>query len=173
MNQEEFMSLSMNEKLRTVNQMLEKEEKDHLKNASEKVGIPYSAFTKIMRDNGNYQYNQTSKRYEKLLSLEEYEQYLQVGTNKVEELNETLSFLEEHLDELKKLLVVHQNQLILDPVVYDPSCKTASKSFQVNVSIYDQFTELCSIQFPHLRQKDLVSQCLLDFVRKYQKTRSE
>lgn len=173
MNPEEFMSLSMNEKLKTVNKMLKREEKDHLKNVSEKVGIPYSAFTKIMRDNGNYQYNQTSKRYEKLMSLEEFEQYLHIGTNKVKESNLTLSFLEEHLDELKKLLMIHQNQLILDPEVYDSSCKTASKSFQVNLNIYDQFTELCSIHFPHLRQKDLISQCLLDFVRKYQKTPTE
>ncbi|MFB6465427.1 hypothetical protein ACE38V_01285 [Cytobacillus sp. Hz8] len=72
MTSEEFMSLSMKDKLKTVNKMLEKEEKDHLKNFSEKVGIPYSDFTKIMMDN-DYQYNQTSKKYEKLMSLEEYE----------------------------------------------------------------------------------------------------
>lgn len=172
MNMEEFMNLSMNEKLKIVNKMLENEEKDHLKNVSERIGIPYPAFTKIMRDNGNFQYNQTSKKYEKLMSLEEYEQYLQLGANGVEKSNDTLNFLEEHLDELKKLLLVHQNQLILDPEVYDPSCKTASKSFQVNLDIFEQFTEVCSTQFPHLRQRDLVSQCLLDFVRRYRKTRS-
>ena len=173
MNEEEFMNLSMKEKLRTVNKMLENEEIDHLKNVSEKVGIPYSAFTKIMRDNGNYQYNQTSKRYERLMSLEEYERYLQLGASDEDKSNETLKFLEEHLDELKKILLVHQNQLILDPEVYDPTYKTASKSFQVNVNIFEQFSELCSTQFPHLRQKDLVSQSLLDFVRRFQKTRSD
>ena len=171
MNPEKFMSLSMNEKLKTVNKMLEKEEKDHLKIVSEKVGIPYAAFTKIMRDNGNYQYNQTTKKYEKLMSLEEYGQYLQSGANKKEESyeNETLTFLEEHLNQLKELLVINHEHLILDPEIYDPSCKITSKSFQVNMDIYDQFTELCSVQFPHLRQRDIMSQCLLNFVRKYQK----
>ncbi|WP_337017270.1 hypothetical protein [Oceanobacillus massiliensis] len=173
MNEDEFMSLSMKEKLKTVNKMLEEEDKDHLKNVSERVGLSYSVFTKTMRDNGNYQYNQTSKKYEKLMSLQEYERYLQFGANDEDKSNETLNFLEEHLDELKNLLVVHQNRLILDPEVYDPSCKTASKSFQVNLDIFDQFTEICSTQFPHLRQRDLVSQSLLDFVRKYQKTHSE
>jgi hypothetical protein len=172
MNPEDFMSLSMKEKVKTANKMLEMEEEDHLKNVSRKVDIPYAAFTKIMRDNGNFQYNQTRKRYEKLMSMEEYEQYTQLGTNVVNESNETLKFLENHLNELKKLLVVHKNQLILDPEVYNPSCKTASKSFQVNVNIFEQFTELCSTQFPHLRQRDLVSQSLLDFVRRYQKTHS-
>ncbi len=173
MNPDEFMSLSINERLKTVNKMLEKEEKDHLRNVSKKAGIPYSAFTKIMRESGSYQYNQTSKKYEKLLSLEEYEQYLQLATNKADKTNETLSFLEEHLDELKKLLVIQQVQLILDPEVYDPTCSTVSKSFQVNGNIYNQFTELCSTQFPHLRQKDLVSQCLFDFVKKFQRTHPE
>jgi hypothetical protein len=140
-----------------------------LKNVSEMVGIPYPAFTKMMRDNGNYQYNQTSKQYEKIMSLDEYNQYLQMRKVEVKESNEALAFLEEHLNELKKLLITHQDQLILDSKVYDPSCKTASKSFQVNTTIFEQFTELCSTQFPHLRQRDLVSQCLLDFVRKYKK----
>lgn len=173
MNPEEFMSLSMEDKVKTANKLLETEEKDHLKNVSKVLGIPYPAFTKVMRDNGNYQYNQTSKRYEKLMSLEEYERYLQFGANNGDNSNETLNFLEAHLDELKTLLVVHQNPLILDPVVYDPSCKTTSKTFQVNLDIFDQFTKICSTQFPHLRQRDLVSQSLLDFVRKYQKTRSD
>jgi hypothetical protein len=170
MNFEEFMSLSMNEKLKTVNKLLQKEERDHLKNVSEKVGVPYTAFTKMMRDNGNYQYNQTNKQYEKIMSLDEYNQYLQMRKVEVKESNEALAFLEEHLHELKKLLIKHQDQLILDSEVYDPSYKTPSKSFQVNTTIFEQFTELCSIQFPHLRQRDLVSQCLLDFVRKYKKT---
>lgn len=173
MNPEEFMSLSIDDKVKTSNKMLAMEDKDHLKNVSKALGISYPAYTKIMRDNGNYQYNQTSKRYEKLMSIEEYEKYLQLEENSVERSNETLNFLEDHLADLKNLLAVQQNQLILDPEVYDPFCKTANKSFQVNVDIFEQFTELCSSQFPHLRQRDLVSQSLLDFVRRYQKTHSE
>jgi len=173
MDSEKFMNLSMKEKVKTINKMLEMEDKDHLKNVSKKVGIPYSAFTKIMRNNGDFQFNQTSKRYEKLMSLEEYEQYLQLGNSGIEESDEALNFLVNHLDELKQLLRVNQSQLILDTEVYDPSSKTSNKSFQVNMTIFEQFTEVCSTQFPHLRQRDLISQSLLDFVQKYQKTRHE
>lgn len=173
MDTNNFMDLSMNEKLKTVNKMLAKEDKEHLKNVSQRLSIPYSAFTKIMRDNGNYQYNQTSKRYEKLMDLTEYELYIGLKKGHNDSPNNTLHFLEEHLDELKQLLIIHKNQLILDPKVYDLACKTSSKSFQVNMNIYDQFTDLCSTRFPHLRQRDLVSQCLLDFVQKYGKTLSD
>ncbi|AIF45125.1 hypothetical protein [Virgibacillus sp. SK37] len=175
MNTEEFMSLPMNDKVRTVNKMLEKEEKDHLKMVSEKIGIPYSAFTKLMRDNGNYQYNQTTKKYEKLISLEEYEKYLD-SVEKLDESdkpNETLRFLEKHLDELKRLLHDHQGQLIIDPIVYNPSSKTINKSFQVNADIYNQFSKLCTRQFPHLRQRDIISMSLLEFIRSYQRDPSE
>lgn len=169
MNPEEFMNLSIEEKLRVVNKMLKNEEKDHLKRVSERVGIPYSAFTKTMRNNGDYQYNQTSKKYEKLISLEEYEKYLHTATKKENESNETLDFIEKHLDGLKQLLEINPNQLILSPEVYDPSCSTTSKSFIVNADVYDQFTKLCATHYPHLRQRDLVSQSLLDFVRRYEK----
>lgn len=170
MNADQFMNLSIKEKLKTVNKMLDMEDKDHLKNVSAKVGMPYSAFTKVMRDNGNYQYNQTSKKYEKLMSLEDYEKYLQLDQKRNVSSSETLDYLEEHLDEIKKLLKEYQDQLILDPSVYHTSSKTVSKSLQVNEDIYNQFTKLCSTHFPHFRQKDIVSQSLLDFVQKYQKT---
>ncbi|MER3119180.1 hypothetical protein [Bacillus subtilis] len=115
MNPDKFMNSPIIEKLNLVNKMLEKEEKDHLKNVSEKIGIPYSAFIKIMRDNGNFQYNQTTKKYEKLMGLEEYEKYLQFEDNTEEKADEALKFLKEHLEDLKKLLEIHHNQLILDP----------------------------------------------------------
>lgn len=175
MTTEEFMGLSMNDKVRTVNKMLEKEEKDHLKKVSEKIGIPYSAFTKLMRDNGNFQYNQTTKKYEKLMSLEEYEVYIDSveKLDKSDKPNETLRFLERHLDELKRLLHDHQDQLIIDPIVYNPSAKTINKSFQVNADIYNRFSELCAAQFPHLRQRDIISMSLLEFTRKYEEAPSE
>lgn len=171
MNADQFMALSMNEKLKNVNKMLEKETKDHLKNVSEKLGISYSALAKIMRDSGNYQYNQTSKRYDRLMSLEEYEEFRQSTMYDNGITNEGLKFIEVHLDDLKELLWIHQNQLTLDPEIYDPSSKTINKSFQVNADVFKGFSELCSTQFPHLRQKDLLSQCLLDFTKKYENNR--
>lgn len=168
MKAKEFMNLPMEKKLEIVNEMLEKEEKDHLKNVSRKLKIPYNTFTKLMRSNGNYHYNQTSKKYEKLMSLEEYESYRKLQLQTKQNSSEALMFIEENLDELKRLLHDHQNQLIIDPIVYNPSSKTINKSFQVNADIYNRFAELCATQFPHLRQRDLISMSLLDFTRRFQ-----
>lgn len=170
MNAPEFNILPIKEKLEIVNKMLQQESKDHLKNVSLKLDIPYAAFTKIMRDDGNYQFNQTSKTYEKIISLEEYEHLLQSKSHKVEDTDEILAFLSENLNELKELLSCNQYELVLNPKIYDVNSKSANKSIQVNLEIYNQFTELCSKKYPHLRQKDLISQCLFDFIQKYQKT---
>lgn len=170
MKTQEFNILPIKEKLEIVNKMLQQESKDHLKNVSLKLDIPYSAFTKIMRDDGNYQFNQTSKTYEKIISLEEYEQLLQSKSNNNKDIDEILTFLSENLNELKELLSCNQYELVLNSKVYDVNSKSTNKSIQVNLEIYNQFTELCSTKFPHLRQKDLISQCLFDFIQKYQKT---
>lgn len=172
MNTEDFMGLSMIDKVELVNQMLVKESDFHLKRVAQKLNLSYSTFTKVMRDNASFQFNQTTKSYEKLMTLKEYKEYLGSRTNKNTQ-NESIRFLEEHLEEIKTLLDLHANHLVLSPEVYDPSCKTVNKSFQVNVEIYNQFAELCSTKFPHLRQRDLLSQCLLDFLRRYEKTLSD
>ncbi|MBO1910918.1 hypothetical protein J4G37_39770, partial [Microvirga sp. 3-52] len=140
MNTEDFMNLSMIDKVEIVNQMLANEKENHLKEVAQKLNLSYSTFTKIMRDQGNYQFNQTSKSYEKLMILREYKEYLRTKTNKGAQ-NESIQFLEDHLEEIKTLLDVHANNLVLAPEVYDPSCKTINKSFQVNEEIYNQFSE--------------------------------
>lgn len=128
-----------------------------------------------MRDNGNFQYNQTTKKYEKLMSLEEYEEYLDTAKNSKGDVkqNEALRFIEDHLGEIKRLLGDHENQLIINPMVYNPASKTINKSFQVNADVYNQFSKVCTRQFPHLRQRDIISMSLLEFIRKYEEAPSE
>jgi|SRR5690625_164863 len=173
MTPEKFMNLPMKKKLETVNQLLEKETKDHLKNVSEKLGLPYNTFTKMMRDNGNFHYNQSIKRYEKLMSLEDYEKYLQLQSITNHGSNEALKFVEDHLDDLRSLLGTDEKQLVLDPKVYDLTTKTGNKSLQLNLEIFEAFSRFIATEFPHYRQRDLLSQSLLEFIRKYQKAPSE
>lgn len=167
MNTEEFLKLPMYKKLEVVNKMLEMEEKDHLMNVSKRLGIPYNSFTKLMRDNGNFHYNQSKKQYQKLMSLEEYDSLLRLQSQTKHNYSEALQFVEENLAQLKRLLLEYQEQLIIDPLVYNPDSKTINKSFQVNKEVYEEFANLCSTKFPHLRQRDIVSMCLLDFIKKY------
>ncbi|WP_327607869.1 hypothetical protein [Virgibacillus tibetensis] len=64
------------------------------------MGIPYNAFTKEMRQNGEFHYNKSSKRYEKLISLEEYEKYLKLQSSANHDSNEALE-IETHLEEVE------------------------------------------------------------------------
>lgn len=167
MDTQKFMSLSAIERVELANKMLSEETNDHLKNVASKLGLSESTFSKIMRDNASYQYNKTSKQYDRIMPIEEYKKYLQSGSDE-DKMEETLQFLGEHLEELKQLLHGYTNQLILEPGIYDPNSKTITKTIQVNGDIYQQFSELHSNQFSHLRLRDIFSKCLLDFIKTYQ-----
>ncbi|MBU9710889.1 hypothetical protein [Evansella tamaricis] len=171
MDTQKFLNLSILDKVEVVNKMLEEETENHLKNCATKLGLSPSTFSKVMRDNSSYQYNQTGKRYDRLLTLDEYKQYLQSGSN-TDKTQESLLFISKHIDELKQLLQAHSNQLILNPKVYDPNNKTITKTVQVNADIYEEFTNLWTTHYPHLRLRDIVSQSLLDFTTTYHKDKA-
>lgn len=70
------------------------------------------------------------------------EEFMNLSMNdKVRTVNNILE--KDYLDELKRQLHNHQNQLIMDPLVYNPNSKTINKSFQVNADIYDILRVMC------------------------------
>ncbi|MGO5014125.1 hypothetical protein ACTQ5K_20075 [Niallia sp. Sow4_A1] len=170
MDTQEFMNLSALEKVELVNKML-KENDFHLKNVASKLGLPESTLSKTIRGNSCYQFNKTSKQYERIMPIEEYKKYLQSDYNE-DKMEETLQFLGEHLEELKGLLHEHETHLILEPEIYDPSSKTITRTIQVNESIYQLFSDLYSSKFSHIRLREIYSKCLLDFIRSYQPKKS-
>ena len=166
MDTQEFMSLSALVKVELVNKML-KENDFHLKSVASKLGLPESTLSKVIRGNSCYQFNKTSKQYERIMPIEEYKKYLQSGSNE-NKMEETLQFVAEHLEELKGLLHTHETQLILEPEIYDSSSTTITRTIQVNESVYQQFSDLYSSRFSHIRLREIYSKCLLDFVKTYQ-----
>ncbi|WP_176215269.1 hypothetical protein [Cytobacillus gottheilii] len=171
MDTQKFMSLSAIERVELANKMLSAETNDHLKNVASKLGLSESTFSKIMRDNASYQYNKTSKQYDRIIPIEEYKKYLQSGSNE-NKMEETLQFVAEHLEELKGLLHAHESELILEPEIYDPSSKTITRTIQVNEDIYKEFSDLYSSKFSHIRLREIYSKCLLDFIKYYQPKKS-
>lgn len=167
MNTNEFMNLSTLDKVELVNKMLKKEEKDHLKNVASKLGLSESTFSKTMRDNATYQYNKTTKQYDRIMPIEEYKNYLQTSTNE-DKTEDALQFVGEHLEELKKIVHEYKSHLALEPEIYDPNSKTITKSIQVNDEIFQRFSVLHSSKYSHLRLRDIFSKCLLDFINTYQ-----
>jgi len=166
MNTQQFMDLSAIEKVEVVNKML-KENNSDLKIVASKLDLSESNLSKTIRANSSFQYNKTSKQYERIMPIEEYKKYLQTSSNE-DKSDETLQYLSDHLEEIKGLLHVHSKQLILEPEIYDPKSKTVTKSVQVNSEIYQKFSELHSSRFSHLKIRDLISKALYDFIRVYQ-----
>ena len=171
MDTQKFMNLFALERVELANKMLSEETNDHLKIVASKLGLSESTFSKIMRDNASYQYNKTSKQYDRIMPVEEYKKYLHSGSNQ-DKMEETLQFVVEHLEELKGLLHEHETQLILEPEIYDPNSKTITRTIQVNEDIYKEFSDLYSSKFSHIRLREIYSKCLLDFIKSYQPKKS-
>lgn len=170
MNAKEFQEMPLLERAEFINNLLLEYDEDHLKRASEAVNMTYSAFCKEMR-RGGFTYSQSKRQYEKTLSLDDYKD-IQTSTPIDNGNDEALRFIATHLNEIKELLNSHETLLVLDPKVYAPTSKSVTKSLVVNKEIYEEFTDLCMTRFPHLRLKDIVSNCLYSFVKQNKKTPS-
>ncbi|WP_033827194.1 hypothetical protein [Bacillus andreraoultii] len=163
MKYEEFQQMDLIERVEIVNNLLT--ETQDLREASKRLGLNYSSFCKEMRV-GGFVFNQSKKQYEKTFSIREYKS-IQRHINQSEDNSDVMLFITEHFDELKELLRIHSDQLVLNPMVYDPSIDSVSKTFQINSLIYQDFSDLCSTKFAHLRNRDIVSQCLYEFTKRY------
>lgn len=170
MNAKEFQEMPLLERAEFINKLLSKYEEDSLRKAAETVNMKYSAFCKEMR-RGGFTYSQSKNCYEKTLSLNDY-RAIQSTVPDIDENKKALLFIANNLNELNALLNTYKTQLVLAPEVYDYKAKNVTKSLVVNKDIYEKFTDLCMVQFPHLRLRDIVSNCLNDFVKQYEKTPS-
>ncbi len=166
----EFQEMPLLERAEFTNKLLLEYDEDPLKKAAEAVNMKYSAFCKEMR-RGGFTYSQSRRQYEKTLSLDEYKD-IQTSVPSEGANDEALQFIAKHLNEIKELLNIYDAQLVLDPKVYDPKSKSVTKSLVVNREIYEEFSNLCMTRFPHLRLKDIVSNCLYSFVKQHEKTPS-
>lgn len=158
------------ERAEFINKLLLKHDEEPLQKAADAVNMSYSAFCKEMR-RGGYTFSKNKKQYEKTLSLDEFKEIQSLTPSGIGN-DEAMQFLTTHLDEIQELLNVHKTQLVLDPKVYDPETKSITKSLVVNQGVYEAFTDLCMTRFPHLRLKDIVSNCLYSFVKQHKKTPS-
>lgn len=149
-----------------INQMLSQEREEPLKKVAEKLGISYSRFCKEMRK-GGFNYNQSKRQYEKVLSLSEFKKIQSIEESDVKT-SGAVQFITNHLEELKELVKAYQEELILDKRVYRLDIPSTTKSLKLNEEIYNEFVELAKTRFPQYRISDLFSQALLDFIERYQ-----
>lgn len=160
-----ILEMNLIERASYVNELLKKE--GDLKKVAQSLGIKYSSFCKEMRT-GGYSYNQSKKQYEKTLTLDEYIK-IRDYEKETSEKEDAINFLTSHLTEIKEILYVYSENLILDSKVYQPNIPTTIKSLKINEEIYKEFSNLAKSQFSQYKVSDLVSQALYDFTKKYGK----
>ncbi|PFR07571.1 hypothetical protein COK10_19870 [Bacillus anthracis] len=159
---EDFLNLSIEERVEFVNNMLAKEEKDALRNVAKRLNINYSTFTKIMQE-GDYIYVKRRNKYFKFIDEEQEEKN---NTDEFEYLKE-VNFIREHMNDIKRILNTMQSTLILNEEIYHKDAKVSVKSIKVNEEVYSKFARLCDDKFNHLKIKDIISQALLNFYNTY------
>lgn len=160
---DEFQKMDLVERSEYVNSILA--ETQDLRAACDKLELSYSGFCKEMRV-GGYTFNQSKKCYEKTLSIQEYKE-IQQHLNRSGDSSDVIQFITEHFDELKELLKIHAEQLVLNPTIYDPSIDMVTKTFQINSHVFKEFSDLCTTKFGHLQTRHIISQCLYEFIQNY------
>ncbi|KIY22060.1 hypothetical protein [Mesobacillus subterraneus] len=166
MNKETFFTMTIEDRVKAVNKMLQ----DYsLSEIAEKVGIPSSSFSKIMRE-GDYLYHQGEKKFFPFIRSENDRR--SANTSKKSNTND-ITFVKENIDVLKRIVNAkgsNDTQLILDERIYGSKATYVNKNLRMNKEIYEDFANFCNKNFPGLTLQHLCSQALIDFIYKYEKS---
>src|SRR5699024_9321426 len=133
MDKQTFIAMLPEERVPKVNKLLQ--EGYDLKEISNLIGIPSSSFSKLMRE-GDYIYHKAEKKYYPFVRSEE-ERVSIIAT----EDNDELTFLNQHIDTLKKVIMHFEERgaLILDKSIYSKDAEFVNKSIRMNNKIYKEF----------------------------------
>jgi hypothetical protein len=167
MNKETFFAMTIEERVKTVNKMLQD---FSLSEIAGRIGIPSSSFSKIMRE-GDFLYHQGEKKFFPFIRSENDREG---AMNKQKSNMDEIAFLSENIDILRKLVqnsnVSTDNQLILDERIYGSKATYVNKNLRMNIVIYKEFVKFCNKNFPGFTLQHLCSQALIDFTHKYEKS---
>lgn len=161
MNNEKFLSASIEEQVAYINEQLQHKTFDQI---AEEIGISKSKISSVMADE-KYIYIKSIKRYCKYLMDTEETYELNQPIN-----DDTFIFLEENLQHLKKMIENCSNKNVdLDKRIYDRDSTFSNRNIKINDVIYSEFIQLCEQQYSYLKVQDLVSQALVEFVYNHKK----
>lgn len=100
-----------------------------------------------MRD-GDYIYHTAEKQYYRFVRSEQERE--SVISNTIDK-NGELSFLNQHIDTLKKVITHFEEYgaLILDKSIYSKDAEHVNKNIRMNNNIYKEFSNFCDEYYPH------------------------
>lgn len=161
MNKDNFATLNSKQRVKIVNNLLQKEGND-LRKVANIIGIKYSTFTKLMQED-DYVYIKRLGMYCKFVQDER----LIVGDTASD--SDEIAYIKENFAIIQSLIESRKGNIdfILDKRIYHSSSKTVTKNFRISDDIYKLFAKTCDEQFPHLKLQDIIAQLLLAFTDQY------
>ncbi|QHS24334.1 hypothetical protein GWK91_16250 [Virgibacillus sp. MSP4-1] len=161
MNDDNFTTISSKQRVKVVNDLLQKEGND-LRKVADTLKIKYSTFTKLMQEN-DYVY---------IKRLGQYCKFVQDDSLIVEDPtsdSDEVAYIKENFAILQSLIESRKGNydFTLDKRIYHSSSKTVTKNFRISDDIYKLFAKTCDEEFPHLKLQDIIAQLLLTFTDQY------
>lgn len=163
MNKHELLSMSEEERVKAINEMLLEKDVTKVEDVAIKIGISPSTLGKLMTQEGQYSYSRSFKQYVPREGK---------NSNVTQDKNEVVKYLQENYQLIKRLLdreskTDTDNVLVLSPKVVQSSSEYVVRNTKVGKSVNEQFTKLCEEKFSYLKMQDLLAQAMVEFTEKY------
>ena len=157
MNEIKFRKLSSEEQVRWVNQRLQ-DTGNKVEEVAKEIGISSSSLSSLMKE-GGCRFSRAMKQY---VSIEEVQQ------NKKANQQDFLNYLLDNADVIQKIIEESSSkQLIFDASIYQTDDTFMSKTVKIKTNTYNEFQTLLKDKFPHFRYQDMLTQAIIDFIKKY------
>ena len=157
MNEIKFRNLPSNERITWLNQRL-KDTGKKVEEISKEIGISSSSVSYLMKEDG-CRYSRTVKQYLPIVE--------KIHDKKANQ-QEFLDYLLANAETIQKLIDESSSkQLIFDESIYQTDDSFMSKTMKVKTNTFNDFQKLLKEKFPHFRFQDILTQALIDFIKKY------
>lgn len=157
MNEVRFKNLSSIEQLKWVNQRLQ-ETGNKVEEIAKEIGISSSSVSTLMKESG-CRYSRAKKQY---IPLEETTHFQK------DDQQEFMMYLLTNADVIKKVIEEsNSRQLVFDSSIYETDNPFISKTMKIKKGILEEFQQLLKEKFPQFRTQDVLTQAIIDFIKKY------
>lgn len=156
-NEVKFRNLSSTEQLHLVNQRLQ-DTGCKVEELAKEIGVSSSSISSLMKKSG-CRYSRAKKQY---IPIEETKL-----TTKGES-QEFMDYLLANADVIKKVIDESSSrQIIFDSSIFQTDSPFTSKTVKIKNSTLEEFQQLLKEKFPQFRTQDVLTQAIIDFIKKY------
>lgn len=159
MNKQELLSMSEDERVMVINDMLKEDSVTKVEDVANRIGMSSSSLGKLMTE-GSYCYSRAFKQY-----------VLRESKKVTMDKNEIVKYIQENYQTIKRLVEKEtkneNNVLVLSQEVVQVNSEYVIRNTKVPKNVNDQFTKLCEEKYQYLKLQDILGQAMWEFIEKY------